>query len=136
MGLMKEFKEFAVKGNVVDLAVGVIIGGAFGKIVSSLVGDVVMPVVGVFLGGVNFSSLAVTLKSAHDGAPAVTLKYGAFLQNTFDFLIIALAVFAMVKVITGMKRKEVPAAPPSSEPTATELLLGEIRDLLRTGPRR
>lgn len=135
MSVIKEFKEFAVKGNVMDLAVGVIIGAAFGKIVSSLVADVVMPVVGLFVGGVNFSSLAVTLKDAHDGAPAVTLKYGAFLQSTFDFLIIAVAVFAMVKVITSMKRREIPAAAPP-EPTATELLLGEIRDLLRTGPRR
>ena len=137
MSLMKEFKEFAVKGNVVDLAVGVIIGAAFGKIVSSLVGDVVMPVVGLFVGGVDFSSLAITLKSAHDGAPAVTMKYGAFLQSTFDFLIVAVAVFAMVKVITRMKRRqEVPAAAPPPELSATELLLGEIRDLLRAAPRR
>ncbi len=136
MSLVKEFKEFAVKGNVVDLAVGVIIGAAFGKIVTSLVGDLVMPVVGLLVGGVNFSSLAVTLKSAHDGAPAVLLKYGAFLQSTFDFLIIAVAVFAMVKVINRMKRKEVAPPPPAPEPTRTELLLVDIRDLLRTAPPR
>jgi large conductance mechanosensitive channel len=132
MSLAKEFREFAVKGNVIDLAVGVIIGGAFGKIVTSLVGDVVMPFVGLFVGGVNFTSLAVTLKDGKDGAPAVLLKYGQFLQNVFDFLIVAAAVFAMVKAINTLKRKQ-EAAPPATPPapTPTETLLGEIRDLLK-----
>ena len=136
MALLKEFKEFAMKGNVIDLAVGVIIGAAFGKIVASLVGDVVIPAIGLLVGGVNFTSLGVTLKEAHDGAPAVVLKYGAFLQNVFDFLIIAVAVFAMVKIITGLKRKEAPPPAAPLVPSATEMLLGEIRDLLRTAPRR
>ncbi|HVU05692.1 MAG TPA: large-conductance mechanosensitive channel protein MscL [Polyangiaceae bacterium] len=132
MSLAKEFKEFAMKGNVVDLAVGVIIGGAFGKIVSSLVADVVMPVVGLFVGGVNFTTLAVTLKEAKEGSPAVLLKYGQFLQNVFDFLIIAAAVFAMVKLMNSLKRKEEAAPPPAPPaPTPTEALLGEIRDLLK-----
>lgn len=135
MSLIKEFKEFAVKGNVMDLAVGVIIGGAFGKIVTSLVGDIVMPVVGFFLGGVNFTNLSVTLKEAHGAEPASTLKYGQFFQNVFDFLIVAAAVFAMVKVLNRMKRKqeEAPLPPPSVELTASEKLLGEIRDLLKSG---
>ena len=131
MSILKEFREFAVKGNVVDLAVGVIIGGAFGKIVSSLVSDVVMPPIGLLIGGVDFKDLAVVLKEAQNGAEAVTLKYGAFLQNVFDFLIIAMAVFAMVKVINKLKKAPVeePAAP--AEPTAEEKLLTEIRDLLK-----
>jgi large conductance mechanosensitive channel len=132
MSLGKEFREFAVKGNVIDLAVGVIIGGAFGKIVTSLVGDVVMPFVGLFVGGVNFTTLSVTLKEGNDGGPAVLLKYGQFLQNVFDFLIVAAAVFAMVKAINTLKRKQEaapPAVPPA--PTPTETLLGEIRDLLK-----
>lgn len=139
MSLAQEFKEFAVKGNVLDLAVGVIIGGAFGKIVTSLVGDVVMPLVGLVVGGVNFSTLAITLKEAKDGAPAALLKYGQFLQNVFDFLIIAAAVFAMVKAINTMKRKQEAApAPPAAPaaPTPTEALLGEIRDLLKTAAPR
>ncbi len=133
MSLLKEFKEFAVKGNVMDLAVGVIIGGAFGKIVTSLVGDVVMPVVGFFLGGVNFTNLAVTLKEAHGTEPASTLKYGQFCQNVFDFLIVAAAVFVMVKLLNRMKRKHEEAPPPPVEATPSEKLLSEIRDLLRAG---
>lgn len=132
MSLAKEFREFAVKGNVIDLAVGVIIGGAFGKIVTSLVADVVMPFVGLFVGGVNFTALAVTLKEGKEGTPPVLLKYGVFLQNVFDFLIVAAAVFAMVKAINTLKRKQEaapPAAPPA--PTPTETLLAEIRDLLK-----
>jgi large conductance mechanosensitive channel len=132
MSIAKEFREFAVKGNVIDLAVGVIIGGAFGKIVTSLVGDIVMPFVGLFVGGVNFTTLAVILKEGGDGAPPVLLKYGQFLQNVFDFLIVAAAVFLMVKAINTLKRKQ-EAAPPATPPapTPTELLLGEIRDLLK-----
>ncbi|MGE3675649.1 MAG: large-conductance mechanosensitive channel protein MscL [Polyangiaceae bacterium] len=131
MGIVSEFKEFAVKGNVVDLAVGVIIGGAFGKIVSSFVADVVMPPLGVVTGGVNFSKLEYVLKAAEGEKAAVALKYGMFLQNIFDFLIIAIAVFLMVRVINRVRRKEeaAPAAPP--EPSAEEKLLTEIRDLLK-----
>jgi len=135
MSLAKDFKEFAMKGNVVDLAVGVIIGGAFGKIVSSLVADVVMPIVGLFVGGVNFTTLAVTIREGKDGAPPTLLKYGLFLQNIFDFLVIAAAVFAMVKAMNSLKRKEpAPAPAPPAPPTPTETLLTEIRDLLKQRP--
>lgn len=127
MSLLKEFRDFAVKGNVVDLAVGVIIGGAFGKIVSSLVNDVIMPPIGLLIGGVDFKDLAIVLKEAQEGAEAVTLKYGAFIQNVFDFIIIAMAIFAMVKVINNLKKAPEKAA----EPTAQEKLLAEIRDLLK-----
>jgi len=124
MSIVKEFREFAIKGNVMDLAVGVIIGAAFGKIVSSLVEDVVMPVIGVLLGGLNFSDLAVKVGSA-------TLKYGKFLQTCLDFLIIAWAIFLLIKLVNRMKREDevapaVPAAPPRQE-----VLLEEIRDLLK-----
>ena len=131
MGMLKEFREFAVKGNVVDMAVGIILGAAFGKIVSSLVGDVVMPPSGALLGGVDFSNLSFTLIEATAAAPAVVIGYGKFIQTVVDFTIIALAIFAMVKVINTLKRKEAeaPAAPP--EPTAQEVLLTEIRDLLK-----
>ena len=125
MSITKEFREFAVKGNVVDLAVGVIIGAAFGKIVSSLVEDVVMPVVGTLLGGLEFSGLAIKLGSA-------TLKYGKFLQTCVDFLIIAWAIFLLVKLINRLKREEEkPAAPAAAAPPREEVLLGEIRDLLK-----
>ncbi len=136
MSLLTEFKEFAMKGNVVDLAVGVIIGAAFGKIVSSLVGDIIMPVIGIVVGGVNFNSLAITLKEAKDGAPADILHYGAFLQNCFDFLIVASSVFIMVKALNSMKRKhDAPASVPAKPaPTPSEELLGEIRDLLKAAP--
>ncbi|RRQ21586.1 large-conductance mechanosensitive channel protein MscL [Thiohalobacter thiocyanaticus] len=131
MGMLKEFKEFAVKGNVVDMAVGIIIGLAFGKIVSSFVADLVMPSLGVLIGGVDFSDLVITLKAAEEGVEAVTLKYGAFIQTIFDFIIVAFAIFIAVKAINRMKRKEeaAPAAPPV--PTNEEKLLTEIRDLLK-----
>jgi len=131
MGMMKEFKEFAVKGNVVDMAVGIIIGAAFGKIVSSLVGDVIMPPIGVLLGGVDFSNLALTVKAAAGKAPAVVIGYGKFIQTVVDFTIIAFAIFIFVKAINSLKRKEeeAPAAPPA--PPAQEVLLAEIRDLLK-----
>ncbi len=131
MQILKEFKEFAVKGNVIDMAVGIIIGAAFGKIVSSLVADVVTPPIGLILGGVDFSNLAVTLKAAADGTPAVMLSYGKFIQAMVDFTIVAVAIFMMIKAINALKRKEeaAPAAPP--EPTKEELLLTEIRDLLK-----
>jgi large conductance mechanosensitive channel len=130
MSLASEFKEFAMKGSVIDLAVGLVVGVAFGKIVSSLVGDVIMPPVGMAVGGVNFSDLAVTLGTAPDGTP-VLLKYGAFLQTIFDFLIIAIALFMAIKVINKLKKPS-PAAPPPAPPR-NEVLLEEIRDLLRKG---
>ncbi|PQA50142.1 large-conductance mechanosensitive channel protein MscL [Amnimonas aquatica] len=132
MSLIKEFREFAMRGNVIDLAVGVIIGAAFGKIVSSFVGDIVMPPLGVLVGGVNFSDLAVTLKAAEGDAPAVLLAYGKFIQSIFDFVIIAFAVMMGVKAVNSLKRApepEAPAAPPA--PSAEETLLAEIRDLLK-----
>ena len=131
MGLVAEFREFAVRGSVVDLAVGVIIGGAFGKIVSSLVADVVMPPLGLLVGGVNFTGLKITLKEAEGAAAAVTLNYGNFLQTVLDFTIVAFAIFMMIKAINRLKRKQeaAPKAPPA--PTKEELLLGEIRDILK-----
>ena len=131
MSMIKEFKEFAMRGNVVDLAVGVIIGGAFGKIVSSFVADVIMPPIGLALGGVDFSSLAFTLKQATETTPAVLLNYGKFINTVIDFLIIAFAIFMVVKGMNSLKKKEVevPAAPP--EPPADVKLLTEIRDLLK-----
>ncbi len=134
MSFFKEFKDFAMKGNVVDMAVGVIIGAAFGKIVSSLVSDVIMPPIGVLVGGVNFTDLAITLKEAQGDAPAVTLNYGNFLQVVFDFLIVAFCVFLLVKGINTLtrKKKEEPAAPaPAPEPSNEEKLLTEIRDILK-----
>ena len=123
MSMAKEFREFAVKGNVMDLAVGVIIGAAFGKIVSSMVEDVAMPLLGVALGGLNFSDLAVKVGSA-------TLKYGKFLQTCLDFLIIAWAIFLIVKLINRLKREEEKPAEPKAPPRQ-EVLLEEIRDLLK-----
>jgi large conductance mechanosensitive channel len=121
MSIVKEFKEFSVKGNVVDLAVGVIIGGAFGKIVSSLVEDIVMPLVGTLMGGLNFAALTIRVGEA-------TLKYGKFIQTCIDFLIIAWAIFMAVKIINRLKRTETAAPPP---PSRQEVLLEEIRDLLK-----
>jgi len=131
MSMMQEFKQFAMKGNVVDLAVGIIIGAAFGKIVSALVADVIMPPLGLIIGGVDFSNLGITLKSASEGVEAVTLRYGMFLQAAFDFIIIAFAIFLLVKAINNLKKKEeaIPAGP--SKPSNQEVLLGEIRDLLK-----
>ena len=139
MGLLQEFKTFALKGNVVDMAVGVIIGGAFGKIVTSLVNDIIMPPIGVLLGDKNFSDLAVTLKPAVGDTEAVLWKYGSFLQVCVDFLIIAVSIFVMIKVInklTSLRSKEeenVAANTPAPEPKPSkeELLLTEIRDLLK-----
>ena len=131
MGMMQEFKEFAVKGNVVDMAVGIIIGGAFGKIVSSFVADVIMPPIGVLLGGVDFTSLAITLKEAAGDVPAVVLSYGNFIQTMVDFTIIAFAIFMAIKFMNSLKKQEeeAPAAPPA--PSKEEVLLTEIRDLLK-----
>ena len=126
-GFLKEFKDFAMKGNVMDMAVGVIIGGAFGKIVSSLVDDILMPAIGMLTGGVDFSNLAVKLGA---GETAAMLKYGMFIQNIIDFLIIALCIFMMIKAMNKLiKKKE--EAPAPAEPGAEEKLLGEIRDLLK-----
>jgi len=131
MSILKEFKEFAVKGNAVDMAVGIIIGAAFGKIISSLVADVIMPPIGVLVGGVDFTKLAVILKEKAGDVPAVTLNYGNFIQSVVDFTIIAFAIFLLVKLINNLKKQEAaaPVAPP--EPTKEELLLTEIRDLLK-----
>lgn len=128
MSVIKEFKEFAVKGNVIDMAVGVVIGAAFGKVVSSFVGDVVMPLLGKFVGGVDFSKLAVTIGSGPTGEPLL-LTYGAFLQATFDFLIVAAAIFVAIKAINRLKTPPPPAAAPA--PPADVALLTEIRDLLK-----
>ncbi|MES2662580.1 MAG: large-conductance mechanosensitive channel protein MscL [Pseudomonadota bacterium] len=132
MSILKEFKEFAMKGNVIDLAVGIIIGAAFGKIVSSLVADILMPPIGFILGGVDFSDLAFTLKAASDTAPAVLISYGKFIQTIVDFTIVAFAIFVAVKVMNTLKRKEavIEAVTPAA-PTNEEVLLTEIRDLLR-----
>jgi large conductance mechanosensitive channel len=135
VSIIKEFKEFAVKGNMIDMAVGIIIGGAFGKIVSSLVNDVLMPPLGMLMGGVDFADKVITLREAVEGgAAAVQLKYGLFINNIIDFVIVALAVFMMVKAINKLKRQEAasptpPAVPPP--PTVQETLLTEIRDLLK-----
>ena len=131
MGMMSEFKSFAMRGNVIDMAVGIVIGGAFGKIVSSFVNDVLMPPVGMLIGGVDFTNLSVVLKAATEEAEAVTLKYGAFIQTLLDFVIIAFAIFMVVKAMNSMKKKEeeAPKAPP--KPSAEVELLTEIRDSLK-----
>jgi len=131
MSMIKEFKAFAMRGNVVDLAVAVIIGGAFGKIVASFVSDILMPPIGMLLGGVEFTDLVIVLRDATAEAEAVTMTYGAFLQNVVDFIIIAFAIFMMIKAINATKKKEeaAPEAPPA--PSNEELLLTEIRDLLK-----
>ena len=136
MGMLKEFKEFAVKGNVIDLAVGVIIGGAFGKIVASFVNDIVMPPIGLLVGGMDFKKLNLVLKpealdDAGETIAAVTLNYGAFIQNVVDFMIVAFVILLAIKGINSMKRKEeeAPAAP--AAPPKSEVLLEEIRDLLK-----
>lgn len=131
--MLQEFKEFAVRGNVIDLAVGVIIGAAFGKIITSLVEDVIMPPIGAVMGDVNFATLAYQLTTNSKGEP-VLLKYGAFINNIMNFLIVAFAIFMMVKMINKVRRKEeaAPSTPPA--PTKEESLLGEIRDILASRP--
>jgi len=131
MKIIDEFKAFAMKGNMVDMAVGIIIGADFGKIVSSLVSDIIMPPIGLLLGGVNFTDLKLVMKAATETAPAVTWNYGSFLQVVIDFLIVAWAIFMIVKIINASKKKEeeAPAAPPA--PTKDQELLSEIRDLLK-----
>lgn len=129
--MLKEFKEFALKGNVVDLAVGVIIGGAFGKIVTSLVNDIMMPVIGMVAGGINFKELKLVLKPAAENVAEVAFRYGAFIQSVVDFLIIAASVFAFVKALSVFKKKEAEKPAPAPAPSAEVVLLTEIRDLLK-----
>ena len=134
MSMMKEFKDFAMRGNVMDMAVGIIIGGAFGKIVSSFVNDVLMPPIGLLMGNVDFASLAVQLAEAGADGKPVLWKYGAFIQSTVDFIIVAFAIFMMIRWMNSFSKKEeapepAPEAPP--EPSAEEKLLTEIRDLLK-----
>ncbi|PKP41529.1 MAG: large conductance mechanosensitive channel protein MscL [Bacteroidetes bacterium HGW-Bacteroidetes-10] len=140
MKMLDEFKQFAMRGNVLDMAVGIIIGGAFGKIVSSIVSDVIMPPVGLLVGGVNFTDLKITIKqqildaAGVVTAPAVTINYGNFIQVTFDFIIIAFAIFMLIKGMNNLnkKREEAPAAPATPPPTPADIqLLTEIRDLLK-----
>jgi large conductance mechanosensitive channel len=131
MKILDEFKKFAIKGNMIDMAVGIIIGAAFGKIVASLVNDIIMPPIGLLLGGVNFADMKVVMKAATETVPAVTWNYGSFIQAAIDFLIIAFVVFMLIKAINAAKKKEevAPAAPPA--PTKDQTLLTEIRDLLK-----
>lgn len=135
MKFIDEFKAFALKGNVMDMAVGIIIGGAFGKIVSSIVNDVIMPPIGLLVGGVNFTDLKIVMKEAVGEVPAVTVNYGNFLQVTFDFLIIAFAIFMVIKFMNNLNRKkdaaEAVTPPPPASPSKEEQLLTEIRDLLK-----
>ncbi len=131
MGMLSEFKEFAIKGNVVDMAVGIIVGAAFGKIVSSFVADVIMPPIGVMMGGVNFSDLAYTIQEAAGDVPAVVIKYGAFIQTVVDFIIVAFAIFIAVKVMNSLKKEEEAAPEEEPAPSKEEVLLTEIRDILK-----
>lgn len=133
MKIIQEFKAFAMRGNVIDMAVGIIIGGAFGKIVSSIVNDIIMPPIGLLVGGVNFTDLKFVMQDAVGDIPAVTLNYGNFLQVLFDFLIIAFSIFMVIKVMNAAKKKEeAPVEEPKApEPTNEEKLLSEIRDLLK-----
>jgi large conductance mechanosensitive channel len=131
MSILKEFKSFAMRGNVIDMGIGIIIGAAFGKIVSSVVSDIIMPPIGILVGGVDFKDLKFVIQAAVENKPAVTLNYGNFLQVVFDFIIIAFSVFLIIKAMNSAKKKEdaAPAAPPA--PSKEELLLTEIRDLLK-----
>ncbi|TFH11905.1 MAG: large-conductance mechanosensitive channel protein MscL [Nitrosomonadales bacterium] len=129
--MMSEFKEFAIKGNAVDMAVGIVIGAAFGKIVSSFVSDVIMPPIGLLIGGVDFSKLAFTLKEASGDVAAVSISYGKFIQTMLDFVIIAFSIFMVVKAINSLKKKEAEVTPPPPELSKEEILLTEIRDVLK-----
>lgn len=131
MSMLQEFKKFAMRGNVVDMAVGIIVGGAFGKIVSSFVADVIMPPIGLLIGGVDFLNLTITIKEAAGSAAAVTLNYGKFIQSVVDFVIIALAIFMAIKAMNALNKKEEAAPLPPPAPSKEEVLLGEIRDLLK-----
>ncbi|HDN2512621.1 large-conductance mechanosensitive channel protein MscL [Providencia vermicola] len=131
MSFLKDFREFAMKGNVVDMAVGIIIGAAFGKIVSSLVADVIMPPLGLLIGGVDFKSFSVVLKEAQGDLPAVVLNYGMFIQTVFDFVIVAFAIFMAIKVMNKVRREKEAAPAEPTPPSTEEVLLSEIRDLLK-----
>lgn len=131
MSMMSEFKKFAMRGNVVDMAVGIVIGGAFGKIVSSFVNDVLMPPIGMLMGGVDFKDLAIVLKEAVGETAAVTVNYGMFIQTVLDFLIIAFAIFMVIKAMNNLKKKEEAAPEEPPKPSAEEVLLTEIRDALK-----
>jgi large conductance mechanosensitive channel len=136
MKMIDEFKKFALKGNVVDMAIGIIIGAAFGRIVTSLVNDIIMPPLGLLIGGVDFTDLKITLKGASvdeagKAISAVTMNYGAFVQTVFDFIIVATVTFMMIKAMNNMIRRQAAEPVPSAEPTTEEKLLGEIRDLLK-----
>ncbi|MDD7392243.1 MAG: large-conductance mechanosensitive channel protein MscL [Fusobacteriaceae bacterium] len=130
MALLKEFKEFVIRGNLVDMAVGVIIGGAFGKIVTSLVNDVIMPIIGLAIGNIDISTLEYKLGEAVEGVEQASIKYGMFLQNILNFIIIAFCIFVFIKIIANMKKKEEEAPAASPAPTNEEVLLTEIRDAL------
>lgn len=132
MGMIKEFKEFAMRGNVVDLAVGLIIGAAFGKIVSSFVNDVLMPPIGLFLGNIDFAQFAIVLKPATETTKEVAIKYGVFFNQIIDFVIVAFAIFLVIKAMNKFKKKEEEVAAAPSEPTNEEKLLSEIRDILKS----
>ena len=132
MRVMKEFKEFAAKGNVIDMAVGVVMGAAFGKIVTALVAGVIMPPIGVLIGGVDFSDLTIVVKEAVGESPAVLISYGSFIQTLIDFTIIAFAIFMVIKGINRLKKKEEEAPKAPAAPSTEELLLTEIRDLLKS----
>lgn len=131
MSMIQEFKTFAMRGNVVDMAVGIIIGGAFGKIVSSFVADVIMPPIGILVGGVDFTNLAIPLKQAAGDTPAVMLGYGIFIQTFIDFVIIAFAIFLLIKLMNKLQKKQEEAAAAPPAPTKEQELLTEIRDILR-----
>ncbi len=128
--MLKEFKEFAIKGNVIDLAVAVIIGGAFGKIVTSLVNDIIMPTLGVILGGVSFTNLKFVIEPANGDIAEVAIRYGSFMQSVVDFVIIAFSIFMFVKLLSSFKKKEKAVEPAPAEPSQEVVLLQEIRDLL------
>lgn len=137
MSLIQDFKTFALKGNVIDLAVGIIIGGAFGKIVSSLVSDIIMPPIGLLIGGVKFENLKLVIKQAHTDTvsgkmtEAVSINYGNFIESAFDFTIIAFSIFLLIKMISSLKKKQAAIPTPPPTPTKEEELLAEIRDLLK-----
>lgn len=133
MSMFSEFKDFAMRGNVVDMAVGVVIGGAFKSVVSSFTADILMPPIGLFTGGIDFSALKMTLKQATETAEAVSINYGVFINTVIDFLIIAFAIFLVVKAMNSAKKKEEEAPPAPPAPSKEEVLLTEIRDALRKG---
>lgn len=129
--MLEEFKKFAIKGNVMDLAVGVIIGGAFGKIVSSLVNDIIMPILGVLIGGVNFTNLKVIIRPTQGDIAELSIKYGQFIQSIIDFVIISFSIFIFIKILSSFQKKEEVVAEKQAEPSKEELLLTEIRDILK-----